>query len=125
MKRVLLPFAVAGLLAACAIPFQSSYLNGERWSRVEINTFDTRIVSVDGYTRSQNERLLVEPGRRTVVLEAVPVGGFVWPQQRELVLEVEPCMQYWFEAKRISPLAQEWEPRVNHKESIAGCGPRG
>lgn len=121
MKRFLMPLAASVLLAACAAPSEFAYLNGHRWSTVEINTFDTRIVSVDGYTRTQNRQLFVEPGVRTVVLEAAPVGGFVWPYQRELVLTIEPCTQYWFEAKRVSPLSQDWEPRVNHKERVAGC----
>ena len=124
MKRQCMSLMVAALTAACATPSEFSYLNGQRWSRVEINTFDTRIVSVDGFTRSQNERLFVEPGIRRVVLEAAPVGGFAWPVQRELVLDIEPCTQYWFEAKRVNPLAQDWEPRVNHREPVAGCRQR-
>lgn len=124
MKRFLAVSVIAVVAAACATTEPFSYLNGFRWSRVEINTFDALIVSVDGATRLQNEKLPVEPGIRTIVLAAPPAAGFHRREQRSLVLKVEPCMQYWFEAKRINPLSQDWEPRVNHSERIAGCGPR-
>jgi len=123
MKFLLLLSATATMVAACAAPAEFSYLNGSRWTTVELNTYDTRIISVDGYTRRQNEKLFVDPGVRTIVLEAVPTAGFFWPQQREIVVKVEPCMQYWFEAKRVNPLSQDWEPRVNYADRIAGCKP--
>ena len=121
MKFLLLLSATATMVAGCAAPAEFSYLNGSRWTTVELNTYDTRIISVDGYTRRQNEKLFVDPGVRTIVLEAAPAAGFFWPQQREIVVNVEPCMQYWFEAKRANPLAQDWEPRVNYADRIAGC----
>ena len=113
--------AIAVAAAACAATEPFAYLNGPRWSRVELNTFDTRIVSVDGVTRLQNELLPVQPGIRTIVLEAPPAAGFLLPEQRTLVLNVEPCKQYWFEAKRTNPLSQDFEPRVNYSAEIAGC----
>ena len=39
-----------------------------------------------------------------------------------LDLDVEPCTRYWFEAKKPSALSQDFEPRVNYQEPIAGCG---
>jgi hypothetical protein len=89
MKLLLLLTATATMVAGCAAPAEFSYLNGFRWTRVELNTYDTRIVSVDGYTRRQNEKLFVDPGVRTIVLEAPPAAGFFWPQQREIVVKVE------------------------------------
>jgi hypothetical protein len=121
MKRLLLLVTATTMVAACATSEEFSYLNGFRWTRVEMNTFDARIVSVDGVTRAQNAKLLVDPGVRTIVLEAPPAAGFFWPVQREIVVKVEPCMQYWFEARRANPLAQDWEPRVNFSDRIAGC----
>jgi hypothetical protein len=119
---MLLP-SVAGLLAAgCATSEPFSYLDGARWNRVELNTFDTLIVSVDGKYYTQNSRVRVEPGRRKIVLQAPPVDGFRFGEQRTLELNVEPCTRYWFEAKKANALSQDWEPRVNYKEPIAGCG---
>jgi hypothetical protein len=37
-------------------------------------------------------------------------------------VNVEPCTEYWFEARRASQREQDFEPRVNYKEPIAGCG---
>lgn len=124
MKLPLLLSAAATMIAACTTPADFSYLNGNRWTTVELNTYDTRIISVDGFTRRQNAKLFVEPGVRTIVLEAPPAAGFTWGQLREIVVTVEPCMQYWFEAKRTNPLSQDWEPRVNYSDRIAGCESR-
>jgi len=121
MKPVPALSAIAVTAAACATQEPFAHLNGFRWSRVELNTFDTRIVSVDGVTRLQNEKLTVEPGVRTIVLEAPPAAGFRRGEERTIVLKVEPCMQYWFEARRTNPLSQDFEPRVNHSDRIAGC----
>jgi hypothetical protein len=121
MKFPLLLSAAATMLVACATPTEFSYLNGQRWIKVELNTYDTQVVSVDGFTRRQNAKLFVEPGVRTIVLEAPPAAGFTRGQLRDIVVNVEPCMQYWFEAKRTNPLSQDWEPRVNYSDSIAGC----
>jgi len=121
MKALLVFSAAATMVAACATTEAFSYLNGFRWNKTELNTYDARIISVDGVTRLQNEDLRVEPGVREIVLEAPPAAGFYHGEQRALVLEVEPCMQYWFEAKRTNPLSQDWEPRVNYSARIAGC----
>lgn len=121
MKPALALSAAAAMSAACAVGEPFVYLNGMRWSRVELNTFDTRIVSVDGVTRLQNDKLPVEPGVRTIVLEAPPAAGFHRGEERTIVLDVEPCVQYWFEARRANPLSQDFEPRVNHSARIAGC----
>ena len=121
MKALLVFSAAATMVAACATTEAFSYLNGFRWKRAELNTFDARIVSVDGVTRLQNADLPVEPGIRTIVLEAPPAAGFHQGEQRAIVLNVEPCTKYWFEAKRINPLSQDWEPRVNYSDRIAGC----
>ena len=121
MKLLHVPLLAIALAAGCTTPADLAYVNGSRWSRVEKNTYDTRIVSVDGVTRGWNEKLLVSPGVRTIVLEAPPAAGFSRVQEQTLIVNIDPCMQYWFEAKRINPLAQAFEPRVNHRESIAGC----
>lgn len=110
------------LLTGCATTQNFSYLDGYRWNRAELNTFDTVIVSVDGQHYLENKRVRVEPGLRKIVLQAPPTAGFRFGEQRTIELNIEPCTHYWFEAKKANALAQDWEPRVNYKDRIAGCG---
>lgn len=120
-----LPLALApatAWLEGCASSKTFSYLDGERWSQVEMNTYDTQIVSVDGTSYAYNERVRVDPGRHHIVFQTRPAGGFSLSPLRALDIEIEPCVRYWFEAKRVNSLQQDFEPRVNYKESIAGCG---
>jgi hypothetical protein len=112
--------ALAGL-SCCATP-SFSYLDGERWSRSELNTYDTLIVSVDGTSYSYNSQIRVEPGRHHIVFQTNPIPGFDQSPQKALDIDIEPCQRYWFEAKRVNRGTQDFEPRVNYKESIAGCG---
>jgi hypothetical protein len=113
--------ALAGL-SGCATSEQFSFLDGERWSRNELDTYDTVILAVDGKSYSENSRIRVDPGRHRIVFQTRPVAGFTFSARKELELDVEPCMRYWFEAKRINGLEQDFEPRVNYKEPIGGCG---
>ena len=112
---------LAGLVS-CASSQPFSYLDGYRWNRVELNTYDTQIVEVDGTSYSYNEHIRVDPGRHHIVFQTKPISGFFVSPQRALDLDVEPCTRYWFEAKRENGLQQGFEPRVNYKEAIAGCG---
>lgn len=109
-------------LGGCATTQTFSYLDGKRWSHVELDTYDTLIVSVDDKYHTYNSFIRVDPGRHTIKFRTVPVSGFRESPERTLVLDVEPCMQYWFEAKRSQALSQDFEPRVNYKAPIAGCG---
>ena len=116
---VLLPVLAA--LASCATqPF--SFLDGYRWNRAELNTYDTQIVEIDGTSYSWNSDIRVDPGRHHIVFQTAPLQGFFVSPQEVMDLDVEPCMRYWFEAKRVNALQQEFEPRVNYKERIPGCG---
>ncbi len=113
---------LAGLGGCASSSEKFSFLDGERWSRVELDTYDTLILSVDGNSYAYNSRIKVEPGPHRIVFQTRPVAGFSYSPQKALELDVEPCMRYWFEAKRANGLQQDFEPRVNYKESIAGCG---
>jgi len=108
-------------LAGCAVDKPYAFLDGERHNRVELNTYDTQIVSVDGKYYLQNSRVLIEPGKHHIVLQTRPPFGFSIPPEKALDLDVEPCTRYWFEAKRVNALTQDFEPRVNYKEPISGC----
>ena len=109
-------------LAGCATQQQFSFLDGERWSRVELNTFDTQIISVDDKYYSYNSRIMVDPGLHHIVFATPPLDGFKDSPRKTMELDVKPCMRYWFEAKRVNGLTQDFEPRVNYVEPIAGCG---
>jgi len=114
----------AAILTSCATaPAEFSFLTGERWRKAELNTFDVLIVSVDGrhYIERPGAPVMVTPGARSVVVQGPPAPGFTFGEQRTLKLDVKPCTKYWLEAKKTSPLVQDFEPRVNHDEPIAGC----
>jgi hypothetical protein len=55
------------------------------------------------------------------VLQAPPVAGFRYGTQRTLEIDIAPCQRYYFAAIRKSVLEQDWEPRVDYVETIAGC----
>jgi hypothetical protein len=109
-------------LAGCASSEPFSYLDGERWVRVELDTYDTVILAVDGKSYSYNSRIRVDPGEHHIVFETRPAAGFSFSPRKELVLDVAPCTRYYFEAKRANAAQQDYEPRVNYQEPIAGCG---
>ncbi len=110
-------------LAGCATSQTFSQITGKRWTRTELNTFDVIIISVDGTSFIEREvPINIDPGPRSIVVQSVPTGSAAVREQRTLKLDVEPCTRYWLEAKKQSPLAADFEPRVNFKEAIAGCG---
>lgn len=112
---------VAGLVS-CATREQFSYLYGDRWVRSELDTYDTVILAVDGHSYTYNDRIRVEPGEHHIFFDTLPSSGFSFSPRKELVLNVEPCTRYYFEAKRQNNAQQDFELRVNYKEPIPGCG---
>ena len=108
-------------LVSCASSQPFSYLDGYRWNRAGLYTYDTLIAEIDGTSYAYNSKIRVDPGRHHIVFETKPVAGFSVNPRKALDLEVEPCVRYWFEAKRVNALTQDFEPRVNYKEPIAGC----
>jgi hypothetical protein len=120
--RMLMLLSALVALGGCATREQFSYLDGERWNRSELDTYDTVILAVDGRSYTENSRIRVEPGRHHIVFQTRAPAGFTFSPRKELDLDVEPCMRYYFEAKRANGLQQDFEPRVNYKEPIAGCG---
>jgi hypothetical protein len=115
--------AAAAALAGCSAPQPMSYLYGSRWLKAEMDTYDTFIVSVDGKGYIQDNRIWVDPGPHHIVFQTLPVHGFTRSPERALDVNIEPCMRYYFEAKRATARTQDFEPRVNYKEPIVGCGP--
>jgi hypothetical protein len=121
MKTTTLTLVAAALLVGCATePF--SFLESRRYFRADMHSSNAAVISVDGKDYLQRP-LRIEPGRHTIVLQAPPVGGFRYGEQRTIELDVEPCKRYYFAAVRKNALDQDWEPRVDYVEPIAGCGP--
>jgi|DewCreStandDraft_4_1066084.scaffolds.fasta_scaffold27887_3 hypothetical protein len=116
--------SLAALLAGCATTDTFSYIQGQRWKKAELNTFDVTIIRVDDkdYIQRGYEPIRIEPGLHKIVVQGPPTAGFRFGEQRTLTLDVKPCTRYWLEAKKDNPLSQDFEPRVNYEEPIPGCG---
>jgi hypothetical protein len=121
--RHLLALAAVAAGAGCATEQPFSQLDGYRWSRIDLNTYDVIIISVDGEHYVQNGRLpiMIAPGPHKIVVQAPRTAGFRDGEQRTLELTVEPCTRYWLEARKQNAVQQDFEPAVNYQESIAGC----
>jgi len=121
-KRVLrlMTIALCALLGACAsTPFSSSYLIGDRYFKTPIDTQPVIILGVDDWDTTLR-RILVEPGERTVRVQALPVPGA--PQQTaSLKLDIKPCFTYYIVAVRVNPITADFTPKVDYAEPLAGC----
>lgn len=115
----------SALLAGCATSDTFSYIQGQRWLKSELNTFDVLVIRVDDQDyiqRGYNDPIRIDPGSHKIVVQGPPTAGFRYGEQRTLALDVKPCTRYWLEAKKQNALSQDFEPRVNYAEPIAGCG---
>jgi hypothetical protein len=125
MKKILsLLFILAAVLAATACETYKTFsqLDGYRWSKVDINTFDVIIISVDDTSYVQRGLpVMVEPGPHKIVVQGPPTRGFPQGQLRTLALDVKPCTRYWLEARKQNSVQQDFEPAVNYEERISGC----
>ena len=50
-------------------------------------------------------------------------GGATYGEIRTLTLDVKPCTRYYLKAVKKNALEQDFEPRVDYVEPIAGDGP--
>jgi hypothetical protein len=125
LPRIAAVAALVALISACATQSGVSHLTGERWRKAELNTYDVTIISVDGshYIERRNQPVIIEPGLRKIVVQGPPASGFTYGEQRTLTLDVKPCTRYFLEAKKPGPLSQDFEPRINYEEPLAGCTP--
>lgn len=116
--------SLAVLLGACATTDTFSYIQGQRWKKAELNTFDVTIIRVDDqdYIQRGYTPIRIDPGLHRIVVQGPPTAGFRFGEQRTLTLDVKPCTRYWLEAKKDNSLSQDFEPRVNYEEPIPGCG---
>ena len=126
LSKIAAATALVALASACATQAGVSHLTGERWRKAELNTYDVTIISVDGshYIERRNQPVIIEPGLRKIVVQGPPASGFTYGEQRTLTLDVKPCTRYFLEAKKSGPQSQNFEPRVNFEEPLAGCTPK-
>jgi hypothetical protein len=122
--RYLLVLAAIAATAGCATTTDQPFaqLDGYRWNRVGLNTYDVTIISVaDAPSTQRAVPIMITPGQRKIVVQGPPTAGFRYGDQRTLDLNVEPCMRYWLEARKQNALQQTFEPAVNYQEPISGC----
>ena len=119
---VLAAIAAIASIAGCATNQPFSQLDGYRWNKVGLNTFDVTIISVDGeHYVQRGTPILIPPGQHKIVVQGPSTAGFRYGAQRTLDLNVEPCTRYWLEARKANSLQQDFEPAVNYQEPISGC----
>ena len=125
ISRTLLVLSAAAMLGGCATqPDGVAYLHGERWLKAELNTYDVIIISVDGthYIERRDKPVIIEPGLHRIVVQAPPVTGFVYGEQRTLTLDVKPCTRYYIVAVKANPLDSNFTPRVDYALPLgSGC----
>ena len=96
-----------------------SEVTGTRYYRAVMNRAPAIIKSVDG--RSYLDRIVkIEPGKRAVVVQSLPHGGFSGTDKR-MTMDVAPCKRYYINAQFDSTVGPEWKPVVAYVERIAGC----
>jgi hypothetical protein len=110
----------AALFAGCSTPY--SQLLGYRYYRTPIDTYPVSITRVDdrGYARLP---VLIEPGSHQVTVQAPPAAGFAYGNSQTFTLDVKPCTRYYLVAVKSNRLSQEFTPRVDYEEPVAGCKP--
>lgn len=116
--------SLAFLAWGCAaIPDNASYLYGDRYNRVNIHTFPTRVTAVDGRSTMLRENPVpVEPGEHVITLVTRPAAGFRVSESRQLKMTVEPCKRYYIVAERDNRLLQDWRPVIDYVMDSAGAG---
>jgi len=120
--KTLLVLAAVAAIAGCATNQPYAQLDGYRWSKVGLNTFDVTIISVDGeHYVQRGVPIMITPGQHKIIVQGPPTAGFRYGEQRTLDLNVEPCTRYWLEARKQNSLQQTFEPAVNYQEPISGC----
>lgn len=121
--RTAVALVVATLLAGCAsTDYHYSQLVGRRYFKTNIDTYPVIILSVDGRSFVGPYPVLVDAGMRDVLLQGPPTVVNLQLTQ-VMKLDVKPCTRYYLVAVKQNPLQNEFTPRVDFEEPIAGCTP--
>jgi len=120
MRRFFLAssLAVAAGLSACATPY--SQVTGERYFKSQIDTYDLKVVAVDG-VYPLREPALVEPGVRQVTVRAAPTPAQAAGTERTVPLDVKACTRYYLVAVKPTRLSSDYDVRVDHQIPVPNC----
>lgn len=101
-----------------------SYVQGKSFNRIDSHLFSVRVVSIDGSLqfRAPAERINIEPGLRSLVLESAPMGIAKKRIQKSMSLLIEPCMSYDFAAREVIG-ESDWNLVIASKEAVQDCNP--
>jgi hypothetical protein len=100
-----------------------SEVTGQRYTRTTMNRMQAIVKSVDDDDTTYRVTK-IRPGDRLVRLQSPSRKGFQGTDQ-ELRLTVEPCKRYYLNAQFDSGTSQNWQPVIDHVETIPGCKPGG
>jgi hypothetical protein len=96
-----------------------SELTGQQVSRVKKNLLPAVVKEVDG--RDYTYRVIkVEPGERVIRVQSPMRKGFPGTD-REMKLDLKPCVRYYLNAQFASTTGPGWEPVVALQEPVSGC----
>jgi hypothetical protein len=110
-------------LASCAsTDYHYSQLVGTRYYRAPIDTYPVTILSVDGKSTTLRP-VLVDPGLRKVTVQGPSGAANPTGEQREIALDVRPCMRYYLVAVRPNRIVADFDVRVDYQEPVSGCTP--
>lgn len=119
-------FALAAgalVLAGCATTdYHFSQLLGTRYFKTNIDTYPVTILSVDDRSWVGAQPIPVDPGLRQVTMQGPPTTVDV-KETRTLALDVKPCTRYYIVAVKANPLDNDFTPRIDFEEPVAGCTP--
>ena len=119
MKAKLASAVAVLALAGCATP-PFSYIDGNRYFKADDHSYSVIVLDVDGRSDMRNP-VMVEPGRKVIRVQGPPATGFPQGEIRTLTLDVKPCTRYYLKAVKQNPVQQDFEPKVDYVEPIAGC----
>ena len=131
MRNSILPLIAAVALGGCQTwgPTWSEISGIRYYNKTELNRSPTIIERVDGRyepTRGYTRSVWVEPGKRTLTLQGVPLRAGWQGYLKDFALDVEPCKRYYVNAQFDGPLQpSDWKPVVDYVETIPGCGAGG
>ena len=119
MKTKLASAVALFALAGCATtPF--SYIDGNRYFKTDYHSYSVIVLDVDGRSDTRNP-VMVDPGRKVIRVQGPAASGFSYGETRAITLDVKPCTRYYLKAVKKNSLDQDFEPKVDYVEPIAGC----
>ena len=92
MKLAIAALATALAASGCATD-SLSYVQGGRYFRTPLDTYDTILISIDGKSTTQRPAV-IDPGPRTLVVQGFPAAGLAYGEQRTMTVDVKPCVRY-------------------------------